>query len=126
MCEDISEASALFIEAGGNRSSPTTVTESRKYSICNSNRLETSQAADTVSRNTTPIGTEVNCLDDMIIPRGHVKLLLRGSLLNAQRTKPSLGYTHWGDVQEFSIDFSKQSHPYSIRNECIKTEGRYR
>jgi hypothetical protein len=46
-------------------------------------------------------------------------------LLNAQRTKPSLAYTHWGDVQEFSIDFPKQSHPHSIRNECIKTEGRY-
>jgi hypothetical protein len=60
-----------------------------------------------------------------ITPRGHVKLLLRGSLLNAQRTKSSLGYTHWGDAQKFSIDFSKQSHPYSIRNECIKTEGRY-
>jgi hypothetical protein len=28
--------------------------------------------------------------------RGHVKLLLRGSLLNAQRTKPSLAHTHWG------------------------------
>ena len=39
---------------------------SRKYSISNSNRLETSQAADAVSRNTTPIGTQVNCLDDMI------------------------------------------------------------
>jgi hypothetical protein len=71
---------------------------SRKYSICNSNRLETSQAADVVSRNTTPIGTEVNCLDDMITPRGHVKLLLRGSLLNTQRTKSSLVYTHWGDI----------------------------
>jgi hypothetical protein len=46
---------------------------SRKYSICNSNCLETSQAADAVSRNTTPIGTKVNCLDDMITPRGHVK-----------------------------------------------------
>jgi hypothetical protein len=88
--------------------------------------MEISQAADTVSHNMTPIGTEVNCLDDMITPRGHVKLLLRGSLLNAQRTKPSLGYTHWGDVQEFLIDFPKQSHPYSIRNECIKTEERYR
>jgi hypothetical protein len=33
-------------------------------------------------------------LDDMIMPRGHVKILLKGSLLNAQRTKPSLGYTH--------------------------------
>jgi hypothetical protein len=30
-----------------------------------------------------------------------------------------------GDVQEFSIDFPKQSHTYNIRNECIKTEGRY-
>jgi hypothetical protein len=30
-----------------------------------------------------------------------------------------------GDVQEFSIDFPKQSHPYSIRNEYLKTEGRY-
>jgi hypothetical protein len=27
MCEDTSEAGRLFIEAGGNRSSPTTVTE---------------------------------------------------------------------------------------------------
>jgi hypothetical protein len=66
-------------------------------------------------------------MDDMITPRGHVKLLLKGSLLNARRTKLSLGYTHWGgDVQEFSIDFPKQSHPYSICNECIKTEERYR
>jgi hypothetical protein len=73
----------------------------------------------------TPIRTQVNCLDDMITPRGHVKLLLRGSLLNAQRTKPSLGYTHWEDAQEYSIDFPKQSHPYSIHNDCIKTEGRY-
>jgi hypothetical protein len=30
-----------------------------------------------------------------------------------------------GDVQEFSIDFPKQSHPYSIRNEYLKKEGRY-
>jgi hypothetical protein len=30
-----------------------------------------------------------------------------------------------GDVQEFSIDFPKQSHPYSIHNEYLKTEGRY-
>jgi hypothetical protein len=30
-----------------------------------------------------------------------------------------------GDVQEFSIDFPKQSHPYSIRNEYLKTEGGY-
>jgi hypothetical protein len=51
-------------------------------------------------------------MDDMITPRGHVKLLLKGSLLNAQRTKLSLGYTHWGGyIQEFSIDFPKQSHP---------------
>jgi hypothetical protein len=99
---------------------------SRKYSIIHSNCLETSQTADTVSRNTTPIGTEVNCLDDMITPRGHIKLLLKGSLLNAQRIKPSLAYTHWGDVQEFSIDFPNQLHPYSIHNECIKTERRYR
>jgi hypothetical protein len=35
---------------------------SRKYSRSHSNRLETSQTADVVSRNTTPIGTEVNCL----------------------------------------------------------------
>jgi hypothetical protein len=27
---------------------------------------------------------------------GHIKLLLRSSLLNTQRTKPSLAYTHWG------------------------------
>jgi hypothetical protein len=80
---------------------------SRKYSICNSSRLETSQAVDAVSRNTTPIGTEVNCLDDMITPRGHVKLLLRGSLLNAQRTKPSLGYTHWGERPRIFNRFSQ-------------------
>jgi hypothetical protein len=66
MCEDTSETSALFIGAGCNRSSPTQSLNSRKYSICNSNRLETSQVADVVSRNTAPIGTEVNCLDDMI------------------------------------------------------------
>jgi hypothetical protein len=30
-----------------------------------------------------------------------------------------------GDVQEFSIDFPKQSHPYSIRNEYLKTKGGY-
>jgi hypothetical protein len=42
--------------------------DSRKYSISNSNRLETSQTADAVSRNTTTIGTQVNCLDDMITP----------------------------------------------------------
>jgi hypothetical protein len=30
-----------------------------------------------------------------------------------------------GGAQEFSIDFPKQSHPYSIRNECIKTKRRY-
>jgi hypothetical protein len=41
---------------------------SRKYSISNSNRLETSQAAGAVSRNTAPIGTQVNCMDDMITP----------------------------------------------------------
>jgi hypothetical protein len=51
-------------------------------------------------------------LDDMITPYGHVKLLLKGSLLNSQHAKSSLGYTHWGgDVQEFSIDFPKQLHP---------------
>ena len=38
-----------------------------------------------------------------------------------------LGNTHWvGDEQEFSIDFLKRSHPYSIRNECVKTERRDR
>jgi hypothetical protein len=51
--------------------------------------------------------------------RSHIKLL------NAKCTKPSLAYTHWGDVQEFSIDFPKQSHPYSIRNEYLKTKGGY-
>jgi uncharacterized protein YozE (UPF0346 family) len=30
-----------------------------------------------------------------------------------------------GDVQEFSIDFPKQSHPYSICNEYLKTKGGY-
>jgi hypothetical protein len=62
----------------------------------------------------------------MIMPRGHVKLLLQDNVLNALRTKTSLGHTHWGDGQEFSIDFLNKSHPYSIRNECIETEGRYR
>jgi hypothetical protein len=62
----------------------------------------------------------------MITHSDHVKLLLKDSLLNARRTKTSLGHTHWGDDQEFLIDFPKQSHPYSIRNECIKTEERYR
>jgi hypothetical protein len=37
----------------------------------------------------------------MITPRGYVKLLLKDSLLNAERTKTSLGHTHWGDDQEF-------------------------
>jgi hypothetical protein len=96
MCEDTSEADMLFIEAGGNRSSPTTVTEQSqifnkpfKLSGNKSGGRRCFTQHDT-------IGTEVNCLDDMITPRGHVKLLLKGSLLNAQRTKPSLGYTHWG------------------------------
>jgi hypothetical protein len=31
-----------------------------------------------------------------------------------------------GDAQEFSIDFPKQSHPYSMCNEYIKTKRRYR
>jgi hypothetical protein len=56
MCADTNKAGSLFIEAGGNCSSPTTITNSRKYSISNSNRLETSQAADAASRNTTPFG----------------------------------------------------------------------
>jgi hypothetical protein len=69
MCEDDSEASTLFIEEEeGNRSPPTTAIEQSQKSICNSNRLETRQAAGVVPRNTTPIGTQVNCLDDMITP----------------------------------------------------------
>jgi hypothetical protein len=62
----------------------------------------------------------------MIMPHGHVKLLLQDSVLNALRTKTSLGHTHWGDDQEFSIDFLNKSHPYSIYNECIEGEGIYR
>jgi hypothetical protein len=65
MCEENNGASRLFIGAGGNCSSATTLTEvhllprspnSRKYSISNSNRLKASQAADAASRNTTPFG----------------------------------------------------------------------
>jgi hypothetical protein len=41
---------------------------SRKNSICTSNCLKTRQAADAASRNTTPIGTLVNCAGDMITP----------------------------------------------------------
>jgi hypothetical protein len=62
----------------------------------------------------------------MITPRGHIKLLLQDNVLNDLRTKTSLGHTHWGDGQEFSIDFLNKSHPYSIRNEYIETEGRDR
>jgi hypothetical protein len=47
-------------------------------------------------------------------------------MLNALRTKMSLGHTHWGDGQKFSIDFLNKSYPYDIHNECIETEGRDR
>jgi hypothetical protein len=62
----------------------------------------------------------------MITPHGHIKLLLQDSVLNALRTKTPLGHTHWGGNQEFSKDFLKKSHPYSMRNECTETEGRDR
>jgi hypothetical protein len=39
-----------------------------KHSISTSTRLKTRQAADAVSRNTTPIGTPVSDADDMITP----------------------------------------------------------
>jgi hypothetical protein len=96
MCEDTSEADSLFIGAGGNRSSPTMVTEQSQ--IFNKPFKSSRNKSDSKHRFTQhdTIGTEVNCLDDMITPHSHVKLLLKGSLLNAQRTKPSLGYTHWG------------------------------
>jgi hypothetical protein len=68
MCEDASESSTLFIEEEGNRSPPTTVTEQSQIFNKQFNRLETSQAVGAVSRNTTPIGTQVNYLDDMITP----------------------------------------------------------
>jgi hypothetical protein len=61
-CENVGEARTLFIEEEGNRSPPTTATEqSQKFNM-------QFQAADTVSRNTTPIGTPVNCAGDMITP----------------------------------------------------------
>jgi hypothetical protein len=60
-----------------------------------------------------PSLTEVNCLDDIITPDGHVKLLLRGSLLNAQRTKSSLAYTHWGRPGNFNR-FSPSSHIHTV------------
>jgi hypothetical protein len=40
--------------------------QSQKHSISTSTRLKTRQAADAVSRNTTPIGTPVNSAKDMI------------------------------------------------------------
>jgi hypothetical protein len=46
--------------------------------------------------------------------------------LNFWDATTSLGHTHYGDGHEFSIDFLNKSHPYSIHNECIETEGRYR
>jgi hypothetical protein len=64
--------------------------------MCSSNRLETRQAAGAVSRNTTPIGTQVKLLGRYDYTRSHIKLLLRSNLLNAQCTKPSLAHTHWG------------------------------
>jgi hypothetical protein len=108
MCEDTSEAGSLFIEARSNRSSPTTVT---KQSQVFNKQFKSSRSKSGSRHHFTKhdtIWTKVNCLDDMITPRGHVKILLKGSLLNARCTKPSLGHTNWGgDIQEFSIDFPK-------------------
>jgi hypothetical protein len=68
-CEKARETMALFIEGEDNRSPLTAVTEqSQKYSISTPTRLKTRQAADAVSRNTTPIGTPVNSTKDMITP----------------------------------------------------------
>jgi hypothetical protein len=39
-----------------------------KHSISTSTRLKTRQVADAISRNTTPIGTLVNSVEDMITP----------------------------------------------------------
>jgi hypothetical protein len=95
-CEKAGEAKTLFIEEEGNCSPPTTATEQSKKSICNSNLLKTRQAADAISRNTTPIGDSSQLCGRYDYTRGHIKLLLRSSLLNTQRTKPSLAYTPIG------------------------------
>jgi hypothetical protein len=114
MCEDTSEAGSLFIEAGSNRSSPTMVIE---HSQVFNKQFKSSRSKSGSRRRYTKhdtIWTKVNCLDDMITPRGHVKLLLKDSLLNARRTKPYLGHTHWGDVQEFSFRFVPSSHIHTV------------
>jgi hypothetical protein len=68
-CEKARKTMALFIEGEGNHSPPTAVTEqSQKHSISTPTRLKTRQAADAVSRNTTPTGTPVNSAEDMITP----------------------------------------------------------
>jgi hypothetical protein len=52
-------------------------------------------------------GWRLRLLSNNDYTRGHIKLLLRSSLLNAQRTKSSLAYTHWGGRPEIISIFSK-------------------
>jgi hypothetical protein len=107
MCEDTSEADGLFIEAESNRSSPTTVTEQSQVF---NKQFKTSRSKSGSRRRFTyheTIWTKVNYLDDTITPDGHIKLLLKDSLLNARRTKPSLGHTNWGGCPGIFNRFSQ-------------------
>jgi hypothetical protein len=96
MCEDNNGASRLFIGTGGNCSSPTTLTEQSQVFNKQFKSPESKSGNGRRFAQHDTICTKVNCLGDMITPRGHIKLLLQDSVLNALRTKTSLGHTHWG------------------------------